>query len=411
MPIKVTCPKCGGVLHAPDDAAGKRGRCPTCGTVLNIPMNSPIAETPAAAPGFQLRSGSPSPAAEHPFGSPPSPVAESPPPRRGADHAKKESSHPGTLAYQFAEPERGKSGVMAAPGARNLPPEPKRMPPLPTRTAPHPPGAGGAVPEDAGAWRTVERGLGWVRTGTYFVILAGLLLVGVAAYEQFASPLPDKNPGYLGWQNLGSATEIRVASVAVPMLLGWFALTIGRLGTARAPATSYSGGLLKLAALGTLIATAGILGGVVPTLLDASKNGLPLEPIATAAPWQRLALIAGLLAAVVSEGWFVVALGRIGVALDSRRTAARSSRWLVLGGIFLTLGVVGWVGYGEYPTEVNNWWVVNVQPSWDGLGKNQPLVLRGIIATVVLIGGAICLRLTGSTKRAIRSWIDGTPAV
>src|SRR3954471_7812157 len=37
MPIKVTCPKCQGVLHAPDDAGGKRGKCPTCGTVLAIP--------------------------------------------------------------------------------------------------------------------------------------------------------------------------------------------------------------------------------------------------------------------------------------------------------------------------------------------------------------------------------------
>ena len=39
MPIKVTCPKCQGVLHAPDDAGGKRGKCPTCGTVLAIPAD------------------------------------------------------------------------------------------------------------------------------------------------------------------------------------------------------------------------------------------------------------------------------------------------------------------------------------------------------------------------------------
>ena len=46
MPIKVTCPKCQGVLHAPDDAGGKRGKCPTCGTVLAIPAEG-IAAGPA----------------------------------------------------------------------------------------------------------------------------------------------------------------------------------------------------------------------------------------------------------------------------------------------------------------------------------------------------------------------------
>src|SRR5262245_30998351 len=47
MPIKVTCPKCQGVLHAPDDAGGKRGKCPTCGTVLSIPADGP--KVPAAS--------------------------------------------------------------------------------------------------------------------------------------------------------------------------------------------------------------------------------------------------------------------------------------------------------------------------------------------------------------------------
>ena len=66
MPIKVTCSKCQGVLHAPDDAGGKRGKCPTCGTVLAIPGGSggsmmppesdqPLAQTPfnAAPPPRQ----------------------------------------------------------------------------------------------------------------------------------------------------------------------------------------------------------------------------------------------------------------------------------------------------------------------------------------------------------------------
>ncbi len=56
MPIKVTCSNCGGVLHAPDDAGGKRGRCPTCGNILPIPAAaggsaSELPDAPAAPPG------------------------------------------------------------------------------------------------------------------------------------------------------------------------------------------------------------------------------------------------------------------------------------------------------------------------------------------------------------------------
>jgi len=50
MPIKVTCTNCGGVLHAPDDAAGKRGRCPTCGTVLTIAEDAPRVPAQSAVP-------------------------------------------------------------------------------------------------------------------------------------------------------------------------------------------------------------------------------------------------------------------------------------------------------------------------------------------------------------------------
>jgi hypothetical protein len=39
MPILVMCvnPECGEIIHAPDSAAGKKGRCPFCGMVQDIP--------------------------------------------------------------------------------------------------------------------------------------------------------------------------------------------------------------------------------------------------------------------------------------------------------------------------------------------------------------------------------------
>lgn len=72
MPIKVTCEKCGGVLHAPDDAGGKKGRCPNCQNVLPIPFDAPRAGGGFGGPsgGFSAPSSPTNPPAGMAFGSP-----------------------------------------------------------------------------------------------------------------------------------------------------------------------------------------------------------------------------------------------------------------------------------------------------------------------------------------------------
>jgi hypothetical protein len=40
MSIPVTCPSCGHQTKAPDTAAGKRGKCPKCGGVVQVPSDA-----------------------------------------------------------------------------------------------------------------------------------------------------------------------------------------------------------------------------------------------------------------------------------------------------------------------------------------------------------------------------------
>ena len=126
MPIKVTCSNCGGVLHAPDDSGGKRGRCPTCGNVLPIPAESP--KLPPAAAESAPKTGGRSPSfGDFNLGPQVSPPTAPNPTRAGAplsfaeDSPSNRSSVP-SLAEPNMAPRRGK------PVPPTLPPEEPRRP-------------------------------------------------------------------------------------------------------------------------------------------------------------------------------------------------------------------------------------------------------------------------------------------
>jgi ribosomal protein S27E len=402
MPIKVTCMKCGGVLHAPDDSGGKRGRCPTCGTVLMIPAGGAEDPSPSAG-GSRLRGGGPPAASENPFAAPNPFGASAPaetypikPPSPG-----KQSSNAGTMAYPLAEPTRGKSGAF-----KGLPPRPDgggRMssmaggrptvpPPVPAET----------VPEDAGDWRRFAKGLGRIRTGIVFLALAVIAPAGVVLYEQFAGPLPDKNPGYLGLQNLPAAEEIRVGAAAVPGLLGLLLVMLGKLSAARPPAASFARGLAAVAFLGTLVALAAVVAAAVPVVTQVANAGRPDDIAGTVLPWQRLALKSGVILGLAAELWFAVVLGRVGVVLGNSTVAARAGRVVfVLSALGLAAAVAA-VGFAEFPTDVNNWLAANVQPKWDELGAKQPAVVAGTAIAVTVIVAVVYVRLVGSARRAVR---------
>jgi hypothetical protein len=421
MPIKVTCPKCQGVLHAPDDAGGKRGKCPTCGTVLAIPAAGgsgllpppPAAVERPAEPAFKPTTASRTTFAEEPPSVGP-----------GADMRQ---SQFGSMARPEVEPRKQSAGKLPPPSfaaepARNQPADPFSRPGRPPV----------AAPEDAvRGWKRAKSGLWWVRFGQFLFTLGILAPAGIAIAENYGTALPNQMPGYLKVEGLSSAMEIRAGALLVPTVLGLFFTTIGRFGVGNAPRSSYSRGLAKLAALATLFVLLGVIAFLAPGVAqvfqtaiipDGLKLGLVAEEpagqvwgklIGSVLPSdeptgmiQRGGLLVAVIAVLLAEVWFASALGRMGAALESDTLAGRSTRFLFLTGMLAAALTVGIVGYLVYTAEVNDFLRNQFVPNWNKLEAHRATVRCGL----VILGGLILLwwnaRLTGAARKAIRGWLD-----
>jgi hypothetical protein len=394
MPIKVTCPKCQGVLHAPDDAGGKRGKCPTCGTVLAIPaagLQAPppppfVPSTPSSVPvgggrplseaqGYGLLPPSSAPAAE--------PVRQSsvpmlPPPGKVV----------GKPAAGFGTPPAAKSQPAPVPG------------------------------DDEAAYRRAKRGLGFVQFGQFLMLLAGLAGPGVAVAKHYGVDLPDKDPGFLGQAGLSQATEIEYGAVLVPLALGLFLFAIGRLGFGRVPAGSFARGPARLAGLFTLLAVGG---GVAAAVISANQflsgtkaiawtdGGVPQLNLLPADDITGKIQLGGLLAlaafGLMAEALFVGAIGRLAAGLQHERAAARHTRFLFVTHLGLGLLVV-WAGLKALaPDEYKTLWASAVGTADDLLAKagpSRPVVILGMMAVPSLVVWWLYSRLTGAGRRAIR---------
>jgi hypothetical protein len=377
MPIKVTCPKCQGVLHAPDDAGGKRGKCPTCGTVLAIPAETPVpAEVPVPAP----------------------PPVEAPQP------AETRRSAFGMMP----EPEPRKASAGRLPPPAFTPPEPRKLPdPFARPGKP----AINTGPGDGliRAWRRTRRGLGWVRLALFFYLLPFLGLAGIAIAENYGKPLPDKTPGYLKIEELSSATEIRAAVAVVPVALGLLCMLIGRFGTSNAPRTSYAKGLATAAAVGTLLVTLGLVAAAVPVAGQLANGFVPRDlmlPDDINGVVQRIGLMIAGVFAPLAELWFVVALGRMGAALHNDRLAARGTKFLIYVGLVLVVGAFLWSANFFYPQQVREAVTDYVQPNWDKLGAHKPTAQAAVVALAALVVWFWYARLVGGGRRAIREWLE-----
>lgn len=389
MPIKVTCPKCQGVLHAPDDAGGKRGKCPTCGTVLAIP-----ADAPKAAPE------------PTPFGSFTSPPAPAAAPKQSsfsfpsADEGHRES--PTRLPPPSDEPRRH-ADPFAKPG--------------------RPPVAADAVDEKLiRSWRKTRRGLGWVQAALFFLLLSVLGYAGIAIAENYGTKLPSQSPGYLQLQGLSSDTEIRVGAVLVPAALGLLFLMLGRLGVSNAPRSSYARGLSSMASIATIIGMGGLVAFAVPTGGQIAAGFFPtlpadpfdlaglrknlLDPTDINGMLQRFGLAVTVTFLPLAWLWFVSGLGRMGAALHDDRLASRGTRLLVYVGLVFIVVVIGRIACVEYTDDVNKLYGEHVRPHWDKLGEHRPAVVAGLIGLAGLIGWWWYAALVGSARRAIREWLD-----
>ena len=387
MPIKVTCSKCGGVLHAPDDSGGKRGKCPTCAAILNIPADGPrsagVAVTPAAA--------------DHPF-------------REPSNLPAGKSRMTGAIGFaDVADPPR--AAAVPPPGFH--PPEPR---PVPTRSALRSAPLPGPDDESdqvaAVGWRAVRRGLGWIRFGTVLLVLAAVAPAAVFIVRQ-KSPdaIPNKDPGFLGIAGLNSVEEISLGSGLVPAALGLLCCLFGRVGFARAPRSSFTRGLARLTFLAELVAVGGLIAAAVPSAMQLSKKVVPTgfaDPGTADGMLQRLGLAAAAAGAVASGIWIVVAIGKIGASLHQRSASARSGRLVALVGLLVAAAIVSAVGYHYYPTEMTSWWADNVQGKLD-FGPDTPVARAGAVIAGALVVGLIYLRLIGAGRRAVREWLAQHP--
>ena len=410
MPIKVTCSNCGGVLHAPDDAGGKKGRCPTCGNVLPIPAEAPrVAAAPVVpdVPKATARSQS--------FG----------------EFAQ------GSTGDGHATPTRASAAAVADKRRGSVP-----LPPPSIAAAKNRSGMG-ADPEDEGAaqhWTRVSRGLWWVRAGVFFLLLPFVLLNGLKIYEALAKPLPVQDPGYAKIAWLSSTQEIELAAIGVPLILGLPMLVLGRIGTYNAPQRSRASGLAGFAALATLIALIGGIAFLMPavamvTTEDADKAPPFLEKLQNQPPrWQMFAtadneglmqrggILLGFFGLALGEFWFLAAVGRMGTALDSSRFAARAGRLTILYGILLAIGFALVVGnlrsnptsnandFVSFSSDVTRYaeakWSELGQPQYDKLGEHKILVRPALNAALALFSGLGYFRMIGAGRGAIRNWLE-----
>ncbi|HET6573498.1 MAG TPA: hypothetical protein VFG68_07845 [Fimbriiglobus sp.] len=415
MPIKVTCPKCQGVLHAPDDAGGKRGKCPTCGTVLAIPAEGgSSADLPPPEP-FRASEPLPEPAGTHrsSFGAIPRPPDVEP--RRPATGSRL----PAPPAFAPAEP-RKPADPFAKPGKRAV--------------------AGIPGQGLVRAWRRARRGLGWVQLALFLFLIGAVGYAGIAVADTLGVKLPSQDPGYLKLEGLSSDTEIRVGVLLIPAVLGVLACTIGRFGVSNAPRSSFAKGLSTVAAVASLIVLLGVVAILVPVGVQVAQGFVPqgfLPPptgananqpdvLELAVPMprqflpaddpngmaQRIGMTLAVIFGVMAEVWFVTALGRMGAALHDVRLGSRATRFVVLVGLAIVVVLIGWAAFEIYPRDMNQLVADHVQPQWDKLGDSKPAVVWGLIGLAGLVYWLMYTRMVGAARRAIREWLEqNEPAV
>jgi uncharacterized BrkB/YihY/UPF0761 family membrane protein len=414
MPIKVTCSNCGGVLHAPDDAGGKKGRCPTCGNVLPIPTEAP-----------RVASG---------------PIIPDAPPKPSARSQSFGEFSPGHMGSDHASPAKASTPTVPDTRRASVPLPPPNATPAKNRVGFGPPPE--ELAKGAKGWRRVGRGLWWTRIGIFLLLLPFVLVNGRIVYETLAKPLPFKEPGYLGVPWLNSTQEIELASVAVPLILGLPLLLLGRLGVSGAPAKARTSGLASFAAFATLLA---VLGGVMflmPVVAmiateDAGRAPAIIEKVQNQPPrWQlfgirdteglmqRGGMVLGFLGLALAEFWFLASVGRIGTALDSPRLAGRATRMTVLYGLVVAAVFVVAVGSLRQPSfapenpnaftqlshdvtrYVEEQWNSHLQPQYDKLGSNKPAARAGLGVLAALVAGLGYFRMIGAGRTAVRNWLE-----
>lgn len=391
MPIKVTCPKCQGVLHAPDDAGGKKGKCPTCGTVLAIPApggglippeaDDVLSATPFKAPS--MTRAIPDEARRSGFGSPPPP----PLPPTGPD------------ARPFRSSSSGFGGAPLPDG---------RQPGQPYTKPARSPAAVGAVEPLVRSWKRGRSGLWWCLLGYFLFFVALAAHAGLEIARMNGVKLPNADPGYLKVDDLSQDTEIRIAVVVIPVALGLLALTLGRVGLGGVPSSSFARGTLKAAAFCTFLTLLGLVAAAVMTG-GVVANGLPPRLILadeSTGMIQRGGLAVAAVFAPLAELLFLIGLGRLGSGLQNARLASRATRVMLLIAFGYVVAGLGSYAVSTYGSEIRRAVAEKLTPNIEKLGDKQTLLGPVLVIVGAVLVYAIYLRLLGAARLAIRDRLD-----
>ena len=396
MPIKVTCPKCQGVLHAPDDAGGKKGKCPTCGTVLAIPDAGSATAPPrtVSAPSAVPVGGG-------------KPLGDAP--------------GYGLMPPSGGEVRQSSVPMLPRPGDGSKP-SPGFGAPPPAKPAAKPRPA--VAPTDAGdevrGYRRARRGLGLVQTGQFLMLLAGIAGPAVAIARLYGVLKVEREGGFLG-KGFSPLMEIEYAAVLVPLALGLLLLVFGRVGFGNLPRSSFARGPAKWAGLFTLLAVMGLVAFAAMTgnaLLSSLKpvfwpdHGNPRLQLMETAELPGKIQVGGLLlfslAAFVAEAFFVSAVGRLAANLRHDTAAGRHTRFLLLAHLGAGLVGVWFVLRAIDPALYEPAWAW-VSTTWDDLlgktGASRPAVVYGLMAVPSLVVWFLYARLTGGARRAVGDWL------
>ena len=421
MPIKVTCEKCGGVLHAPDDAGGKKGRCPNCQNILPIPFDGPRAPAAFGAPtGFGGLSSPANPPAGLAFSSPNNPGA---PVFPNADAKRPTVPPPFGMGARSETPGLASSTPgLTPPGAPGMGSSLTRQSaPFGARPAPS---AMMPIAPDSVGWKAASSGLRWIQIAVVLFLIAAIANFGITAYAVNGGQTLAERDGMLKWQNLSFLAEIRLASFVVPVVLGCLFLILGRFKVGAVPLSSCARGPAKLGAFFTLFAVGGFIafavililgmkGGFAPNLLP-NQDVLKIEtPSSTrvvrylgdvlmpekdmTGQVQRFGLLAFVVFAKFAELFFGCSLGRISAATRNSMAAGRVTRcyfYVAFLGALAAFGILAFELFGmESAREV---W----SPKWYAMpvGTRTGIVC-GIAGLVVILLAIAYLRMLGGVRK------------
>lgn len=405
MPLTLNCPKCRKPFRVRDDSVGGRVKCPTCAAVLQVPANltSVPGDSSASHPavGASRRQGSESvPARTGKAGRAESFLDDLPEPGPNAGPPSIGAPMPATQpmkARRDESPERDsdREPVRRGRGAETGPLPTSRKPAARPRSKSRE--ADEILPEqiveDAEGWRKVGKGLWWCQLAFFLALLpaiGNLAVVGYAANAENKAPEKLTDKGLLD-KSLTLWQEIGYAYLFIVPVLVYLIMFMGRLRLLNVPESARTRGTATGLVLLTFVSLAAFAAYACSVILpNVANQSLPSE--VKSISW-TVFIYFGLL----TEAWYLIYLGQMGVPLRSTRTLRDTALSLFML-VVLIVGVL--IANDYYPLLVTS---PKINPEEI---LNTRMLEAGVYLVVTFVVVFRVTAVTGIIRRAINRWMD-----